>query len=280
MTKIAFINSRYKNFNDATIHIEDRGFQFADSVYEVISFFNKNLIDLNLHFLRLRYSLNELDIQYNFTDEKLTKIFWKLIRFNSLKSGIIYLQITRGVQPRSHAYKHKIKPTVVIYTQKKTFNIPGNKFTGVNVITHEDLRWSRKDIKTVNLLPNILIENLAHKKNAYTAILIKNNKITEGNHSNIWIVKNNNIFTHPINIDILKGVTRTTLISIIKKCGFKLIEKNFTKKQLYNSDEIFLTSSTGLITPILKVDSKLINKGKIGNITIQLAILYFKLILK
>ena len=280
MTKIAFINSRYKNFNDATIHIEDRGFQFADSVYEVISFFNENLIDLKLHFLRLRYSLNELDIQYNFTDEKLTKIFWKLIRFNSLKSGIIYLQITRGVQPRSHAYKHKIKPTVVIYTQKKTFNIPGNKFTGVNVITHEDLRWSRKDIKTVNLLPNILIENLAHKKNAYTAILIKNNKITEGNHSNIWIVKNNNIFTHPINIDILKGVTRTTLISIIKKCGFKLIEKNFTKKQLYNSDEIFLTSSTGLITPILKVDSKLINKGKIGNITIQLAILYFKLILK
>ena len=120
-------------------------------------------------------------------------------------------------------------------------------------------------------MPNILAENLANKKKAYTAILFENNKITEGCHSNIWIIKNKNILTHPSNRDILKGVTRTSLKIIINKNGLKLLEKCFTKKQLYNADEVFLTSSTSFVTPVTKIDSKLINNGKIGNITLKLA---------
>jgi len=276
MQNITYINSQFVNFKDAKIHIEDRGLQFADSVYEVIAVVNKNLLDLRFHIKRLRYSLNELDIRYKFTEKNLSKIFKKLIDHNSVKNGIIYLQITRGVQKREHVFKKKLKPTVIIYTQKKTFNLPNKNFKGVSAITHEDYRWSRRDIKTTNLLPNILAENAAHKKKAYTAILIKNNKITEAAHANIWIVKNNIILTHPSNTEILKGVTRTVLKEIIKKFKLALKEKSFTKKQLFNADEIFLTSSGSFVTPIIKVDSKLINKGKIGNITKYLAHSYFK----
>ena len=276
MSNIAFINSKFIKFNEATIHIEDRGLQFADSVYEVIAVVNKNLLDLKFHFRRLRYSLNQLDIKYKFTEQHLSKIFKKLVDNNFIKNGIIYLQITRGIQSRQHAYKKNLKPTVIIYTQKKTFNLPNKNFKGVKVITHEDLRWKRRDIKTTNLLPNVLAEMIAHKKNAYTAILIKNDIVTEGAHSNIWIVKNNTILTHPLNTDILKGVTRISLKSIIKKFKLQLKENSFNKKQLYDADEVFLTSSGSFVTPIIKIDSKFINHGKIGKITLQLAKAYYK----
>ena len=276
MSKIVFINSKYIAFKDAKVSIEDRGLQFADSVYEVIAVVNNKLLDLNFHILRLKYSLKELDISYNVNSYKLSNIFRKLIYKNSIDNGIVYLQITRGVQSRNHAFKKNLKPTIIIYTQHKSFNFPDKNYKGVKVITYQDLRWSRRDIKTTNLLPNILAENAAHKKNAYTAILIKNNKITEGSHSNIWIIKNKIITTHPSNTDILKGVTRTSLKLIIKRYKLKLIENSFTKKQLINADEVFLTSSGSFVTPIIKVDSRLINKGKIGNITLQLAQAYYK----
>ena len=148
------------------------------------------------------------------------------------------------------------------------------QFVGVKTITYKDLRWKRRDIKTVNLLPNIIAANMAKKKNAYEAILIQNGKVTEGTSSNIWIIKRNNLITHPANSDILKGVTRTSLLKIIKKTSLKLIEKQFTHKQLINADEVFLTSSGSFITPILKIDNKKINNGKIGNITLKLAEMY------
>ena len=277
MPKTAFINSKFLNFKDAKVHVEDRGLQFADSVYEVIAVVNKNLIDLNFHFQRLKYSLRELDIKYKVNDIKLTKIFKKLLKDSSITQGIIYLQITRGVQSREHVYKKYLKPTVIIYGRNKKFNLSSKKFKGVKVITHEDLRWNRRDIKTVNLLPNVLAANMANKNNAYEAILIKNKKITEGTSSNIWIIKNNNLITHPANTDILRGVTRTRLKILINENNLQLSEKSFTKKQLYNADEVFLTSSSSFVRPITKIDSKLINKGKIGIITLKLADLYSKL---
>ena len=276
MQEVAYVNSRFIKFNQAKIHIEDRGLQFADSVYEVVAVVDKNLLDLKFHYKRLRFSLNELDIKYKFIDQKLSKIFNQLVKHNSVVNGIIYLQITRGVQSREHAYKKNLKPTVIIYTQKKTFNLPNKKFKGVKVITQEDLRWTRRDIKTTNLLPNIIAEMNARKKNAYTAILIKNNIVTEGTHANIWIVKNNIIYTHPSNTDILKGVTKTSLKLIIKKFKLRLKENSFNIKQLYNADEVFLTSSGSFVTPIIKIDSKLINYGKIGKVTMQLAEIYCK----
>ena len=274
MPNFAYINNKFVNFKSAKIHIEDRGLQFADSVYEVIAVLDKNLIDLDFHLKRLKYSLRELEIKFTINKKNLNDIFLNLIKKNKTRNGIIYLQITRGTQFREHKYQKNLIPTLIVYTRNKSFNLPGKKFVGVKTITYQDLRWKRRDIKTVNLLPNIIAANMAKKKNAYEAILIQNGKVTEGTSSNIWIIKRNNLITHPANSDILKGVTRTSLLKIIKKTSLKLIEKQFTHKQLVNADEVFLTSSGSFITPILKIDNKKINNGKIGNITLKLAELY------
>ena len=276
MPNFAYINNKFVNFKQAKIHIEDRGLQFADSVYEVIAVLNGNLIDFNFHLKRLRYSLKELDLKYKFNQKNFKKIFLNLINRNNTTNGIIYLQITRGVQYREHKYKSSLKPTLIIYSRNKKFNLPGKNFHGVTTITHEDLRWKRRDIKTVNLLPNIIAANKAKKMQAYEAILLQNGKVTEGTSSNIWIIKKNNLITHPANSDILKGVTRTSILKIIKKTSLQLFEKSFTHKQLLDADEVFLTSSGSFITPIIKIDKKKINKGKIGNITLKLAEMYSK----
>ena len=277
MPNYAYIKNKFVNFKNAQIHIEDRGLQFADSVYEVIAVLNGNLIDLDFHLKRLRYSLKQLDIKYTFNQKFFKKIFLNLLKKNKTLNGIIYLQITRGVQYREHKYENKLNPTLIIYSRNKKFNLPGKNFKGVNTITHEDLRWKRRDIKTVNLLPNIIAANKAKKMKAYEAILLQDGKVTEGTSSNIWIIKKNNLITHPANTDILKGVTRTSILKIIKKTSLKLVEKSFSYKQLLDADEVFLTSSGSFITPILKIDKKKINNGKIGNITLKLAEMYSKL---
>ena len=280
MSKIAYLNSKYINFNNAKIHIEDRGLQFSDSVYEVVPFYNKKLIDFNFHAKRLKYSLKELQIKYIVKEEKLKKIFNKIIRLNKIRNGIVYLQITRGVQSRDHDYRNNLIPNLIIYTINRKLNLPNSNFKGVKAITYKDLRWKRRDIKTVSLLANVLAKKEAVRKKAYEAILIDNGKITEATASNVWIVKNNKLITHPSNTDILKGITRETVKKLIKKNRLNLKETSFTKKELYDADEVFITSASSFVTPIIKIDSKLINKGKIGKITFQLATLYADLFIK
>jgi len=274
MSKIAYLNSKYINFNKAKIHIEDRGLQFSDSVYEVVPFYNKKLIDFSFHAKRLKYSLKELQIKYIVNEDKLKKIFNKIISLNKIRNGIVYLQITRGVQSRDHNYRNNLIPNLIIYTINRKLNLPNSNFKGVKAITYKDLRWKRRDIKTVSLLANVLAKKEAVRKKAYEAILIDNGKITEATASNVWIVKNNKLITHPSNTDILKGITRETVKKLIKKNKLNLKETSFTKKELYNADEVFITSASSFVTPIIKVDSKLVNKGKIGRITLQLATLY------
>jgi D-alanine transaminase len=274
MSKIAYLNSKYINFNKAKVHIEDRGLQFSDSVYEVVPFYNKKLIDFSFHVKRLKYSLKELQIKYIVKEDKLKKIFNKIISLNKIRNGIVYLQITRGVQPRDHDYRNNLIPNLIIYALNRKLNLPSSNFKGVKAITYKDLRWKRRDIKTVSLLANVLAKKEAVRKNAYEAILIDNGKITEATASNVWIVKNNKLITHPSNTDILKGVTRETVKKLIKKNKLNLKETSFTKKELYNADEVFITSSSNLVTPIIKIDSKIINRGKIGKISFQLATLY------
>ena len=274
MSKIAYLNSKYINFNKAKIHIEDRGLQFSDSVYEVVPFYNKKLIDFNFHIKRLKYSLKELQIKYIVKEDKLKKIFDKIIRLNKKSNGIVYLQITRGVQSRDHDYRNNLIPNLIIYTINRKLNLPNSNFKGEKAITYKDLRWKRRDIKTVSLLANVLAKKEAVRKKAYEAILIDNGKITEATASNVWIVKNNKLITHPANTDILKGITRESIKRIIKSNKLQLRERSFTVKELYSADEVFITSSGNLLTPIIKIDSRIINKGKIGKISFQLATLY------
>ena len=279
MPNLVYLNSKYIPFKDAKIPIEDRGFQFSDSVYEVVKIINKKILDFDFHMRRLKYSTSELNFNFKVNSKLLKKIFQNLIIKNKLSNGIIYLQITRGVQSREHAYKKNLKPNVVVYTAKKKFNLPNKNYKGFKAITYPDIRWGRPDIKTTSLLANIIAATEASKKGAYETILVKGKKITEAAHSNVWIVKGNKIITHPANKEILKGVTRTVLINIIKSLGFKLIEKEFSLKELYKSDEVFITSSGSLVTPIIQIDSIKINNKKIGNITKNLALSFYKSII-
>ena len=279
MSKYVYLNNKYVNFKDATIHIEDRGFQFSDSVYEVIKVLNSKLLDIDFHINRLKFSTKELNFNYKVNPTSLRKIFVNLVNRNKLKNGIIYLQITRGVQPREHAYKKGLKPNIIIYTTKKKFNLPDKNYKGYKAITYPDIRWGRPDIKTTSLLANILAATEASKKKSYESILVKGNKITEAAHSNVWIVRGKKIITHPANKEILKGVTRTVLKNIIKSLNLQLIEKEFSIKELLKSEEVFITSSGSLVTPIIQVDKIKINKGKIGAITKSLALNLYKAII-
>ena len=228
MPNLVYLNSKYIPFKDAKIPIEDRGFQFSDSVYEVVKIINKKILDFDFHMRRLKYSTSELNFNFKVNSKLLKKIFQNLIIKNKLSNGIIYLQITRGVQSREHAYKRNLKPNVVVYTAKKKFNLPNKNYKGFKAITYPDIRWGRPDIKTTSLLANIIAATEASKKGAYETILIKGKKITEAAHSNVWIVKDKKISTHPANKEILKGVTRTVLIKIIHTLGLKLTEKEYS----------------------------------------------------
>ena len=279
MSKIVYLNNKYIQFKDAKIPIEDRGLQFSDSVYEVVKIINKKILDFDFHMRRLKYSTAELNFNFKVKRELLKKIFQNLIIKNKLSNGIIYLQITRGVQSREHAYTKNLKPNVIIYTAKKKFNLPNKNYRGFKAITYPDIRWGRPDIKTTSLLANIIAAKEASKKGAYETILVKGKKITEAAHSNVWIVKGNKIITHPANKEILQGVTRTILINIIRSLGLNLIEKEFTLKELYKSDEVFITSSGSLVTPITQIDNIKINNKKIGKITKALALSFYKSII-
>ena len=276
MPNSVYLNNKYVNFKDAKIHIEDRGFQFSDSVYEVIKVLNHKLLDIDFHIRRLKYSTKELNFNIKINKNFLIKIFITIVKMNKLSNGIIYLQITRGLQPREHAYKKNLKPNIIIYTAKKKFNLPNKNYKGYKAITYPDIRWGRPDIKTTSLLANILAATEASKKGAYETIFFKGKKITEAAHSNVWIIKNNKIITHPANREILRGVTRTVLINLIKNQGFKLIEKEFSLNELFKADEVFITSSGSLVTPIIQVDQTKINNGKIGPMTKALALNFYK----
>ena len=279
MPNLVYLNNKYIPFKDAKIPIEDRGFQFSDSVYEVVKVINKKILDFDFHMRRLKFSTTELKFNFKVNSILLKKIFENLIIKNKLSNGIIYFQITRGVQSREHAYRKNLKPNIIIYTAKKKFNLPNKNFKGFKAITYPDIRWGRPDIKTTSLLANIIAATEANKKGAYETILVKGKKITEATHSNVWIVKGNKIITHPANKEILKGVTRTVLIKIIHSLGLKLTEKEFSLKELYKSDEVFITSSGSLVTPIIQIDSIKINNKKIGKITKTLALSFYKSII-
>ena len=279
MSKFVYLNKRYVAFKNAKIHIDDRGFQFSDSVYEVVKVINKKLIDFDFHMRRLKFSIKELEFNIIIDNILFYRIFSNLIKKNKLNNGIVYLQITRGEQPRAHAYKKNLKPNIIAYTTNKKFNLPNKSFKGFKAITYPDIRWGRADIKTTSLLANILAATEAENKGAYETILFKHNKITEASHSNVWIIKKNKIITHPATKEILKGVTRTVLINLIKLLGLSLDEREFSIDELYKADEVFITSSGSLITPIIKIDNIKINKGRIGLLTKSLALNYYKAII-
>ncbi len=276
---ICYVNGSYEEKNSAMISIQDRGFNFSDGVYEVMSFFGNQVINFDKHVKRLAKSLDGLRIQKPLTNYKsLELILKKLIKLNKLDKGFVYLQITRGSSSRNHLFPKSSKPNVVIFTFTAKLD---NKLilNGVKVRLTEDLRWKRCDIKSISLLPNVLEKQNAFEEGMYESWQKRKNLITEGSTSNAFIVNGNGfIQTHPANNFILGGVTRDTLIEIAKKNKIKVIEKAFSSSDLFSSKEAFLTSTTAKILPVVKIDEKTIGNGKPGQMTKVLIKMYNELV--
>ncbi len=276
-----YINGKYLPLSKAKISVTDRGFQFSDGVYEVIASYDGTLIDIDLHLKRLKKSLKEIDIKINLSIEEILKISNKIQSMDNLKTGIIYIQVTRGNQnPRDHKYTNNLKPNIIIYSIQKDLKANdqlSNK--GVPVITYPDIRWLRADIKSISLLGNVMAVNKAKDMKCHEAILIdQNSNVTEGNSSSIWIIKGNKCITHPLTNKILNGVTRKKLISIIKKNDLIFEEKIFKKELLFKANEVFMTNATNFIMPIIKVDKIKIGKGLPGVISLLLRKQYLQAI--
>ena len=276
MPNITYIDGKYLNYEDSKIHVNDRGYHFGDAVYEVIVF-NKNIFyDFDAHIQRLFKSLKSLEIKFSLSSSSLKIIINNLIRLNKAIIGSVYIQVSRGVAERNHSFHGlNIKPILTIILTKKS-NIQ-NDLNGVKAITLNDNRWSRPDIKTTQLLPNVLAKTLANKNNAYESIFIDDEGyVTEGSSSNIWVLnKENQLITRNLDGKILSGITRNSISLFAKKNNITVVEKKFTQIELYNAKEVFLTSASSFIMPIVKIDDQNINQGLVGNISLELRKLYF-----
>lgn len=277
MSRFAYVNGRYVSHQQATTHIEDRGYQFADGIYEVIALVKGNLIDFREHLGRLDYSLAELNIPSPMPRQAFAHICQEVIRLNRLHDGMLYIQVSRGIAPRSHNFAHNIRPVVVItarHVNQRQFML--SKAKGVVTITLPDNRWSRPDIKSISLLPNILGKQQAIDTGCYEAIFYQPNGIvTEASATNVWIVRQDGVLqTHPISQHILGGITRQRIITLARQNNIEIAEKPFSLPELKSAKEVILSASVSGITPVIKVDDTIINQGKPGSIASKLMNLY------
>lgn len=282
MERIVFINGVYLEENNAKISIFDRGLLFSDSVYEVTAVIDNKLIDFPAHVLRLKRSLNELKIKNTFDKKYLLEIHKNLLNKNpfSNKEGLIYMQVTRGSTERDFLINNSnIEPNIFAFTQEKILTETIYKDNGLKIITIEDLRWQRKDIKTTQLLFASLAKTEAHEKGADDAWLIDEDKyINEGTSNNAYIIDNdNNIITRNLSNKLLPGITRQTILEVAKKLKLTVNERPFTIDEAISANEAFISSASTLIAPVVKINNNIIGNGKIGPITGILRETYIKI---
>ncbi|HEY2421767.1 MAG TPA: D-amino-acid transaminase [Neobacillus sp.] len=272
--KFAILNGEIIKRSEAKVDIDDRGYQFGDGVYEVIRVYNGKMFTAMEHLNRLVKSTDSIGISLPFTIEQINGMLMALIEKNNLQIGTIYLQITRGVAPRNHAFPtENVSPTLVVYTKEVERPIEHLR-DGVKTILTEDIRWLRCDIKSLNLLGNLLAKQKAAVQGCYEAILHRGQDLTEGSSSNIFIVKNGVVITHASDNLILKGITKDVLLQICAQNKLFVEERTFTIEELEQADEVFLTSTTAEVMPINEVDGKKVKEGAPGPITRKLQILF------
>lgn len=285
MAGIAYVNGQYVPHVQASVHIEDRGFQFADAIYEVWFYRQGSLFDFEGHMERLQYSLWEVGIPMPMEPRVLEFHLLRVARRNRLKEGIVYLQISRGVAARDHAFpKAPIEPTIVITAKKASLAAKSAAAeVGFKVISHRDERWARCDIKSVSLLPNILAKQAAREAGAMEAWLVdEEGRVTEGCSTNAWIVEKHGektvLRTRDLSQAILKGITRTTLLDLIAAEGYEINETPFTIEEAANAVEAFVTSATNMVMPVVEIDGRVIGNGKPGFVAQNLRKRYLDLV--
>jgi D-alanine transaminase len=278
MSRVAYVNGTYQPHGEASIHVEDRGFQFADGVYEVWSVFDGRMADFDGHMTRLHRSLNELRIDIPMSVESLTRVLKETIRRNRVKNGIVYLQVTRGTARRDHPFPSPDTPPSVIVTSRSVSatRSEAQAAKGVAVVTQPDIRWGRCDIKTVGLLANVLAKQAARERGAYEAWMVDEmGLVTEGSSTNAWIVdKHGRLRTRDTQANILKGITRTAIMDLIASEDIELDERPFSVDDAKEAREAFFTAAGAFVMPTISIDGVKIGDGKPGPITTKLRTLY------
>jgi D-alanine transaminase len=271
MSRIAYVNGRYVPHGDAAVHIEDRGYQFADGVYEVVAIRSGVMLDEEAHLARLGRSLAELRIEPAVPAQALRVIVREVVRRNRVRDGLVYIQMTRGVAPRDHAFPAQAKTSLVVTARRKVVN-PALAEQGVRVITIPDTRWARCDIKTVSLLPNVLGKQEAKEAGAFEAWQIgRDGMITEGTSSNAWIVTPaGELVTRAPTHEILNGITRMVLLDIAGREGLTYVERPFGVDEAKGAREAFLTSASSFLLPVVRIDDAVIGDGKPGPLSRKL----------
>lgn len=281
MSRISYLNGQFLAHESCMVHIEDRGFQFADSVYEVTLFENGKLIDGDAHLERLFRSLREVRIEHNFKKEELKKMQLELFEKNKMSGGTCYMQISRGQNNRIPYVPKNLIPTISATVSERKKISPEEFEKGFTALTHEDIRWMRCDIKTVGLLASTLMHQKAKDLGADDMIFVRNGVVTEASYANAFIVDSKDVLItkDPDNL-ILQGITRNRLIDLAKKRGLKVEERKFGVEEMMRAKEVFLTSSSLIVRPIIKIDEKIISDGKPGKITRLLSEAYNEFILE
>ena len=277
MSRIFYVNGSFVDEQDAKISVLDRGFLFADAVYEVSSVLNGKLVDNRAHIARLHRSLSELSIAPPCSDEELFGCQKQLLELNQLEEGLLYLQVSRGVADRDFSFPKDPSSSLVMFTQSKPLiDVPAAK-TGINVISVPDIRWARRDIKTVGLLAPSLAKQQALDAGAQDAWMVEDGYVTEGTSNNAYIVRKDKVIqTRHLGNAILSGITRVAVLKFAREEGYTVEEEPFTVDQVKAAEEAFFTSASGFVMPVVSIDGESIGTGVPGTVTTRLRKIYIE----
>nr|WP_321457761.1 D-amino-acid transaminase [uncultured Cohaesibacter sp.] len=275
MSRIVYVNGEFLPEEDAKISIFDRGFLFADGVYEVSTILDGKLVDNAAHLVRLQRSLKELDIPAPCSMEEIEKIQHELIARNGISAGSVYLQITRGAEDRNFLWSDGLKPSLIMFTQTRGAKADKIAETGLKVVSKPDIRWQRRDIKTLSLLPASMAKRQAVAEGANDAWFVEDGFITEGSSNNAHIItKDGKLITRALSNKILHGITRKAVLALAQEAGLTVEERSFTPDEVKNAAEAFVTSATMFVQPVVSFDGTQIGDGKPGPYSKKLRAIY------
>ena len=280
MSDIVFLNGDFLKAEDAKVSIFDRGYLFGDGIYEVVPVINGKVIDKTPFFERFDGSLSKIGLKAPFCKAEIITILDTLIAKNDLVEGGIYMQVTRGVAPREFYFPQNTPTTFMAFIFKKEVINNPLAHSGVKVVTVEDIRWKRRDIKSISLLGQVLAKEEVHQKGAYEGWMVEDGFVTEGTSSTAYIVKGDTIITRPLSNAILPGIRRKVLMQIAKEHNLKVEERLFSIEEALDADEAFMSSATIFVLPIVEIDGKKIGDGKVGKMATKLREMYIKVALQ
>jgi D-alanine transaminase len=277
MTRIVYLNGDYMPDHEAKISIFDRAVNFGDAIYDVAGVLDGKLIDFEHHMQRYFSSLQKLQIESPLSQDEILQAFRRLVELNHVAEGLVYMQVTRGVAERDFVWPQGIKPNIFMFTQAKQADENEAGRNGISLASVPDIRWARRDIKSVNLLGQVLAKQAAHEAGAYEALLIgSDGYVTECGSTSFFMESGNEILTRPLTNEILPGVTRRALIALCASNNFKLSETRFTLEQALAADEAFISGASSYVLPVVAIDDHQLSGGKPGKLTLQLREIYLE----